>query len=816
LKAVSIGRSLTALAICLMFLLVFLVHITQVPTAYSWSAPTHQFIASTAIDLMPDNENWFFSTYSTTIVNWSPAPDQWKSSDPNEGDRHFYDYDFPHGESKPDYGVLPWAVEDNFNTFVQCLRENDWTHAAQLAGVIAHYIGDASMPLHATSDYNPGNNHGAYETTVNSHFGEMNMAMPEFVPQQLENVFDSTMQLLYDSYGYTGYTPDKLSYWLAQDILWNDTIKGITENRLRTSAQFLANIWYTGMVQANLVGVASLVNAITPYWRTSTSIPFTITATASTGVHPSDLSASSVSLYYRYSIDESSWGGWTFFENDNSAPWEWSFTAPQGDGYYEFYSIARDNTGNVESPWVTADARCCVDRAAPTSSVNMISPYWQTSTSFQITATASDAASGVKNVSLYYRYSIDNLSWGSWTFFGIEGTSWSWSFGAPSGDGHYQFYSIAKDMTGNAESAPTEADARCGVDNAAPLAPAKSSPADGTITNNNKPTFTWAAATDDLSGIAKYELWVDDNLDFSSPEILENTADNATTNYTPTTELADDNYSWRVRAWDQTDNPSQFESAWTLSINSAQLGVLVSISPSEDNGVLGDTVTFTVTVTNTGEVADNYDLTITDDAEWGATLSENELLNVENGASGTVTVSVTIPSGTAENVYTEIEVTATSRADPTVKNSATCVAHCLVGAAPAGRGVQVTISENKSGKPGDELSFTVVVTNTGTGTDTFSVTAEDTENWALTVSPTSFSLNAGGSRNVGLTVTIPSTAADGDSTTITVTATGTGYDNYASCTATAVAGGTSPFVYVGVVVVIVVILGAVLIFIKPF
>jgi uncharacterized membrane protein len=131
--------------------------------------------------------------------------------------------------------------------------------------------------------------------------------------------------------------------------------------------------------------------------------------------------------------------------------------------------------------------------------------------------------------------------------------------------------------------------------------------------------------------------------------------------------------------------------------------------------------------------------------------------------------------------------------------------------------VQVTISANsKSGKPGDELSFAVVVTNTGTGTDTFSVTAEDTEDWAPTVLPTSFSLNAGGYRNISLRITIPSTAADGDSTTITVTATGTGYENSAICTAAAQAGGeTSPFVYVGVVVVIVVIISAVLI-IRPF
>ena len=105
----------------------------QVPSVYSWSWGAHQSVAQKAIDLMPDDLDWFFSTYSNTIVTYSTMPDQWKSRDPYEGNRHWYDVDLNGGG-----GTLPWAVEDNFNTFVQYLRENDWDHAAQLAGVISH------------------------------------------------------------------------------------------------------------------------------------------------------------------------------------------------------------------------------------------------------------------------------------------------------------------------------------------------------------------------------------------------------------------------------------------------------------------------------------------------------------------------------------------------------------------------------------------------------------------------------------------------------------------------------------------------------
>jgi hypothetical protein len=231
---------------------------SQISVVHSWSSETHRYITSTAIDqLMPPSFDWFFQTYSSTILEYSTKPDSWKNLgnpgySPDEQYRHYYhvDVNYPNGHDKSDYvdGVLPWAVEDNFNAFVQYLRENDWDHAAQLAGVISHYIGDASMPLHATSNYNPGGNHTAYESTVDSHLREINMIISGFTPQELENVFNSTMQLLNDSYSYVSV----LSPYLENGTLWNDNIKDITENRLRTGAQLLTNIWYTAVVQAGV------------------------------------------------------------------------------------------------------------------------------------------------------------------------------------------------------------------------------------------------------------------------------------------------------------------------------------------------------------------------------------------------------------------------------------------------------------------------------------------------------------------------------------------------------------------------------------
>jgi hypothetical protein len=105
----------------------------------------------------------------------------------------------------------------------------------------------------------------------------------------------------------------------------------------------------------------------------------------------------------------------------------------------------------------------------------------------------------------------------------------------------------------------------------------------------------------------------------------------------------------------------------------SEYGVEVSISPRGDNGLPGETLTFTVTVNNTGAVEDNYHLEATDNMGWGALLDEDTLTIPASGDT-TVTVSVIVPSDAIDLDSTMITVTATSQADNTVSDSATCTA----------------------------------------------------------------------------------------------------------------------------------------------
>lgn len=106
---------------------------------------------------------------------------------------------------------------------------------------------------------------------------------------------------------------------------------------------------------------------------------------------------------------------------------------------------------------------------------------------------------------------------------------------------------------------------------------------------------------------------------------------------------------------------------------SQQLGVAVSILPTYQGGVPGATLAYTVTVKNTGDLADSYTLTVDDNLGWGLTLSENTL-TIPAGENRTVTLGVAIPSGEV-CTFDNILVTATSMADNSVTDADTCLAH---------------------------------------------------------------------------------------------------------------------------------------------
>lgn len=87
------------------------------------------------------------------------------------------------------------------------------------------------------------------------------------------------------------------------------------------------------------------------------------------------------------------------------------------------------------------------------------------------------------------------------------------------------------------------------------------SPANGSTTSDNTPTFDWSS----VSGASIYALEGDNSNSFSSLELDQSNL--ASSDYMPSTSLADGTYYWRVRSKDSQGNWGGWSAVWSFTIN---------------------------------------------------------------------------------------------------------------------------------------------------------------------------------------------------------------------------------------------------------
>jgi len=210
--------------------------------------------------------------------------------------------------------------------------------------------------------------------------------------------------------------------------------------------------------------------------------------------------------------------------------------------------------------------------------------------------------------------------------------------------------------------------------------------------------------------------------------------------------------------------------------------------PKLKEGRPGDNITFPVVITNTNmeNAADNYTLTVIDDAGWSPRLDNYLFENVSMGDSRETMLRVTIPENASLGMMDNLKITATSGRDPTISTSDSC--SVLVTAFIRRVGISITPSSQRN-LPGSTLNYTVVVKNEGDVADSYVLTVGDNVGWSPSVSPSTLtSIAPGASRNAALTVVIPEGAENGATDGITVTATSKSDNSVrrsASCTAVA-------------------------------
>ncbi len=215
-----------------------------------------------------------------------------------------------------------------------------------------------------------------------------------------------------------------------------------------------------------------------------------------------------------------------------------------------------------------------------------------------------------------------------------------------------------------------------------------------------------------------------------------------------------------LRATSQARPAVQTTAAITTTANAVYAVALAPQAATAD-GRPGHTATYTFYLTNTGNISDTYTLAVAD-ATWDTRLAP-QTVTLDALATVSVPVTVTIPTGVAPGALDVAHLTATGNG---VLASAQLTTTAVVS-----YGVKLdAATTTASALPGQPVTYTVWVTNTGDYTDTFDITYADNA-WPAALSQNGVTLGAQAGTSVQVRVSIPASASGGDADTLTLTAT---------------------------------------------
>ena len=268
----------------------------------SWGTFGHEHINRAAVFALPGSLQTFFYNHIDFITEEATVADlrKYTLNDKSENPRHFIDLEnFGSMDSLPrtmneakarfddkflqSNGILPWYIEDMMEKLTKAFKEKRKAEILFIAADLGHYIGDAHMPLHTTSNYdgqqtNQKGIHALWESRNPELVGKnYNFNTPD--AKVIDNVQKEMWKIIFASHRLIDtllLTDRELKKKFAEDKIYkkdesgkvvkskygaqmfsdeyaiqlHTALNGMVEKQMRASIAATANFWYTAWVNA--------------------------------------------------------------------------------------------------------------------------------------------------------------------------------------------------------------------------------------------------------------------------------------------------------------------------------------------------------------------------------------------------------------------------------------------------------------------------------------------------------------------------------------------------------------------------------------
>jgi CSLREA domain-containing protein len=255
-----------------------------------------------------------------------------------------------------------------------------------------------------------------------------------------------------------------------------------------------------------------------------------------------------------------------------------------------------------------------------------------------------------------------------------------------------------------------------------------------------------------------------DKLDIT-PTIAANGAFTATLGLVPA-QLA-------LTATDADGNTSEF------AVLTRTLALAIVPTYPQRQALPGDKVVYTHQLVNNGTVDfDNIQLTADSSLNWTFTISPTSPIALRAGQSVPITLTLTLPTGSATNVREGLvdETTITARAVTATPGGATTTTATVVDRTEVlGQFVLQVIPEGRSGfgsPKAPNVDYSHILTNIGNQAGTVAITASTDLGWTTSVTPTVVTLQPGESAGITVRVVVPAGTQAGTKANTVVTISG--------------------------------------------